>query len=451
MLLSGLCVLTGGAGAFTQPHDTRHKSQVNAAGGLAPSEDPAPSPVHPCITGLPQDSVEIVEDRTETAKTFIRPDGRRQAIVSAGSLHYEKDGAWKDIDTRWQPYDGGAAAGPIWAYQMVDANYRAYVRNEFGEHKILRLEKNSHFLEAVPGSLAVQFSPDETGDTKFRILARPQSVTGQVSNEPFDIISGGGFIEWPGAYGEGMDFRYTPSNTRFIKILEIDSYARIAPREAQGLPAETRGAGNITRPQGRKTAAGALAPLDDLASPVGGPDSPDGLAPMEGDFLQLSLTFSTDLNIFIDGRKWDGAPVTTGRQIDFKDREGGTQWWWEAPVATDAAGGTVTGLFTVAGGPGPLAGETREKSPDNRSGPAPAPEKFLTFQAHVQFPLSWLKTAVYPVRVDPITAESETTDCDITGTSGTYSTARSTSSGYDATSGSIYIGQNTAYNIFRSF
>ncbi|MCC6758624.1 MAG: hypothetical protein IT395_03255, partial [Candidatus Omnitrophica bacterium] len=294
------------------------------------------------LRGLPEGAKEDPAKRTQDAKVFVRPDGQVQAIISAAPLHYQKDGQWKDIDTRWQP-----STSP-WDYQMVDNDYQAFVKKDFGEHKILRLEKNGHYLTAVPKDLSVQ----------GKVIATPQAVTGEVTNKPFDIISGGGFIEWKNAYGPGLDFKYTPHSINFVKILRVDQRATL-----------------------EKLIHRAVAPADQLS---------------------LSLHFSTDLDVFVDGKKWDGKKTVKTGHVEFKDKAGVIQWQWNDPIATDAKNKTIVGKFLIR------------------------PES-VGFNVSVQFSLQQLQEASYPVEIDPVISYSATTDGQISGgDDAAYSTARTT-------------------------
>ena len=264
------------------------------------SDDPV-STEHLYFKGLPAGAREVLEERTHSSKTFLRPDGREQIIISSGDLHYNDNGSWKDVDTRWQPYSSkGNLAQPeteLWDYQMVDAVYQAYVRKEFGKHEVVALSKQGHVLRMTPGTLSVQ-----EPSAPVVVISAPRSVTGDVLNKPFDVISGGGHIEWKGAYGEGLDFRYTPSDTRFIKILEAS-----------------------------------------------GPDKlrTDACEETQPCVLQLDLDFTTDLDLYMDGRKWDQQKALMSAHVEFKGRDGQTQWWWKDPTATDASGHAVPGRFFI--------------------------------------------------------------------------------------------------------
>jgi hypothetical protein len=333
------------------------------------------------IKDLPKDVVEIPTQRARHQRAFLRPDGKVQAIISSGPLNYETDeGQWQPIDTRWMPMDDEK-----WSHQMLDADYRAYVRDHFGAGEILKLVKDGHFLSARPGPLTLT---NDRGE--IYTIAAPQNVLGRVTNAPVDVFSPGGYIEWEGAYGEGLDFKYTPSDIKFLKILRIASFDR-------------------------------LGKLPQII--LQGPNP----------VLQMQMTFKTNLDIFIGGREWSGAPITTDQKIEFKNAEGATQWWWRAPVGTDAGGKTAKGHFEL------------QKNRDE-------------VLVAVRFPVAWLSQATYPVELDPDTVYGETTDGYIYGDTAdqdpVYSTARNSSASFDTTSWSFNVGQNwdsSSYFVYRGF
>ena len=210
--------------------------------------------------------------------------------MSSGAYHYQKDGEWKDIDTRWL-----SSQDPAWDYQMVDAQYQAYVKEQFGFQAMVRLEKVGHHLEFQPMELSVV---PEKGDAI--VIAQPRAVKGEVVNGEVDIISPGGYIEWKGAYGEGLDLRYTPSDTRFIKVLKVKSKDALAGAlEAEG--------------EGRK--------------------------------LVMKVRFQTDLQMVSEGKVLTGEATT--RDVEFKDDKGQVQWEWRTPRAWDSAQSQVQGEFII--------------------------------------------------------------------------------------------------------
>jgi hypothetical protein len=389
LLIIELCLLSA-FGLLTSSLNPRGEaSQISPV--AAPVSDVPVYQDHLYFKGLPQEALEIVEERTHSSKTFLLPDGRKQVIVSSGEFHYNDHGSWKDIDTRWQPYSlprvDSSMDASIWDYQMVAAAYQAYVRKEFGAHDVVALSKQGHVLRMAPGALSVR----EAFKT-VAVISAPRDVPGEVTNKPFDIISGGGYIEWKGAYGEGLDFRYTPSDTRFIKILEIAS-------------------------------PGAL--------------KMDACEEGQSCVLQLDLDFETDLDLYVGGQKWDGKEPVSTAYVEFKDHEGQTQWWWKNPVATGADGDTVVGRFLI-----------RPSEPASQAGLPGNP-----FTVSVQFPLAWFREAEFPVRIDPDTFYGVAGDGYITGQNSAYGQARNTSSSSDNSGATLLVGQDytTVYQIHRSF
>lgn len=247
---------------------------------------------HDYITGLPDGSVEIVSYRGKTTKTFVTPDGKVMSMVGSQPLHYEKNGQLKDIDPRWK------AAEKPWDYKMVDAEYQAFVKEEFGEEEILRLEKKGNFLSARPEALTII-----DGRGNVHKVASPQKVKGEVTNQDVDVLSPGGSIEWNNAYGDGLDFKYTPSDIKFMKILRINSLEKLGQ-----LPKKM---------------------LQDIHSKI-----------------QIGLMFRTDFHIYVDDKPWNGKEVVT-TNVSFRDNKGDTMLWWQSPLGTAADGQQVNGKFIM--------------------------------------------------------------------------------------------------------
>ncbi|MFP4472766.1 MAG: hypothetical protein ACLFPX_02705, partial [Candidatus Omnitrophota bacterium] len=108
--MTGKFGLNGFDDASAQGISVQAVSPVIGASHSIPASAPsAEQSDHRFIRGLPEGSVEIIARRTESAKTFRTPDGKIQTMVSGGPLHYEQEGTWQTIDTRWQPYDPSLA------------------------------------------------------------------------------------------------------------------------------------------------------------------------------------------------------------------------------------------------------------------------------------------------------------------------------------------------------
>ncbi|HUW31501.1 MAG TPA: hypothetical protein VM223_07795, partial [Planctomycetota bacterium] len=217
-------------------------------------------------------------------------------------------------------------------------------------------------------------------------IAMPAPVDGAVTNSGADNLCQGGELRWSGAYGPGLDFTYTPSTHFFRKILSIDSLSRI------GAPAAYITAGG---------------------NPV----------------LQLNFVFASDLDLWIDGVKWDASSRRdTASIVEFRDGTGAMHWWWGVPYATDANGEHVDGTLRV-----------------KRQG--------ASLYVSVLVPHAWLAGAQYPVRVDPDTYTGSTTDGYIYGWNADYATARLTSAGLSVASAGCSTGQvsGATCGVYRSF
>ena len=329
------------------------------------------------LAGPHADAVELAARRWERGACFANPDGTRTYICGGAPMHYQQDGEWREIDNRWQP-----SPAP-WNYQMTACGYQAFALSRFDAGRMVRLERAGHYVTYQP--MALNWSNDLD---QIQQIAMPAPVDGAVTNSGADNLCQGGELRWSGAYGPGLDFTYTPSTHFFRKILSIDSLSRI------GAPAAYITAGG---------------------NPV----------------LQLNFVFASDLDLWIDGAKWDASSRRdTASIVEFRDTARLCHWWWAVPHATDADGKTIAGTLRV-----------------KRQG--------ASLYVSVLVPHAWLAGAEYPVRVDPDTYYGETTDGHIDGLgSVTYNVTRTTSDSFTTTGTTMRVGQwvdEGTYYIHRTY
>ena len=319
------------------------------------------------LAGPHPDAVELAARRWERGACFANPNGTRTYICGGAPMHFQSGGEWREIDNRWQ-----AGVAP-WNYQMTACGYQAYALSRFDAGRIVRLEKAGHYVTYQP--MALNWSNDLD---QIQQIAMPMQVQGAVTATGADSLCQGGELKWSGAYGPGLDFSYTPSTHFFRKILSIESLARIGA------------------PQPYIVSGG---------SPV----------------LQLNFVFASDLDLWIDGAKWDASSRRdTASIVEFRDAAGVRHWWWGVPYATDAKGEQVNGTLRVK-------------------------KQGASLYVSVLVPHAWLAGAEYPVRVDPDTYYGATTDGHIYGYSYDYDTAKSTSGGYNTTNDYFLVGQYNEY------
>jgi len=322
------------------------------------------------LAGPHADAVELAARRWERGACFQNPDRTRTFICGGAPMHFQSGGEWQEIDNRWQP---GVAP---WNYQMTACGYQVFALSRFDAGRIVRLEKAGHYVTYQP--MALNWSNDLD---QIQQIAMPMQVQGAVTATGADSLCQGGELRWSGAYGAGLDFTYTPSTHFFQKILSIESLAKIGT------------------PQPYIVSGG---------SPV----------------LQLNFVFASDLDLWIDGAKWDASTRRdTASIVEFRDAAGVRHWWWTVPYATDAKGEHVNGMLRVK-------------------------KQGASFYVSVLVPHAWLAGAEYPVRVDPDTYYAAAADGDIWGggVGIDYATARSTSVNNTAGQSFCSAGQNRRYS-----
>jgi len=318
------------------------------------------------LAGPHADAVEIAGRRWERGACFQNPDRTRTYICGGAPMHYHDGAVWREIDNRWQP---GVAP---WNYQMTACGYQAFALSRFDAGRVVRLERAGHYVTYQP--MALNWSNDLD---QIQQIAMPAPVQGGVTATGADALCQGGELRWTGAYGPGLDFTYTPSTHFFQKILSIESLARI------GAPATY---------------------IVNGGNPA----------------LQLNFVFASDLDLWIDGVKWDASSRRdTASIVEFRDGAGVCHWWWGVPHATDAGGKRINGTLRVK-------------------------KQGASLYVSVLVPHAWLAAAEYPVRVDPDTYYGATTDGHIFGAGfdwDQYPTARLTSFAFDVSGNCFQVGQ----------
>lgn len=93
-------------------------------------------------------------------------------------------------------------------------------------------------------------------------------------------------------------------------------------------------------------------------------------------WLQHNLIYTIDAPVVVDDKPWDGKPVKVKEHVRFD----GTPLMWSTPRGHDHSPGRTR-----------VEGELFIERTDVRN----------EILAHVRFPLSWLESAMYPVRMDP--------------------------------------------------
>ena len=327
------------------------------------------------LAGPHADAVELAVRRWERGACFQNPNGTRTYICGGAPMHYREGGEWREIDNRWQ---SGVAP---WNYRMTACGYQAFALSRFDAGRIVRLERDGHYISYQP--MALNWSNDLD---QIQQIAIPAQVQGVVTATGAEALCQGGELKWSGAYGAGLDFSYTPSTHFFQKILSIESLSRIGA------------------PVAYITAGG---------NPV----------------LQLNFVFASDLDLWIDGVKWDAASRRdTASVVEFRDAAGVCHWWWGVPHAMDVGGKRIAGTLRMK-------------------------KQGASLYVSVLVPHAWLAGAQYPVRVDPDTYYGATTDGHINGYNTDYATSHATSAEMFADYVEFYVGQDLRIykGIYRAF
>jgi len=257
----------------------------------------------------------------ERGRKFVRHQhpgdpARFMLDVEIGPMHYgpQQD---QEIDTAWQPTTGA------WDWEMTTNDFQTYARSVFNVGNLFQFERDGETLAFDPQSINWI---DE--NTSRQQIAIKQAVAAQVNDDT---------LEFPGAYGPGIDFHYQNGTGKLSKIITIDQFSRI----------------DTTLPAGNTIW-------------------------FEAEF---SMALSAGIQFWIDGAQWDrNTRIASANRIEIRDAATGTQtlWWLGLPIAYDANGDTVVGEMEVR----------RQGAPTNL---------FIT----VRIPKTWIDAAVFPIHIDP--------------------------------------------------
>ena len=131
--------------------------------------------------------------------------GERRLVASLERLHYGPN-ADQEVNDAWQATGGGP-----WAWQMVDADFRARARADFNAPGAL-VQMQKDVAEGVSFTpLGLGYETDE-GDTQ--LISLPQSVT---------AVADDSALTWPNAFGSGLHVRWVAHPDNLKKKLRIDS------------------------------------------------------------------------------------------------------------------------------------------------------------------------------------------------------------------------------------
>ncbi len=274
---------------------------------------------------------EVLAERTRASATYYLGDNKYSLDTSIGAAHYQdSNGIWQNIDNTFVP-----TVAP-WNWQMIGDDYHIRVKNDFTAGQIIEFEKQGSTLYFQPMALEWTNNLDQ-----IQQISMPQNVTPAITNPTVellpDIISHSGTIEWANSYGQGIDFQWQCTPSRLIKILEVESLAKLP------VPA---------------------AYIISGGNPV----------------MRLNLIFSpsADVDVYVNGALWDKkTKIQTFNIIRFDKKTGGNLWNF-MPLRYWDSSENNTGQSVA----------TLEKSGNN-------------LYVSIRVPYSWLQTAIYPIFIDP--------------------------------------------------
>lgn len=228
----------------------------------------------------------------------------------------------KEIDTTWVSTTGA------WQYQIIENDFSLFARNILNAGNVIQwLDKASNESVTLQ-PLALNWVDNVTNSRQQ--ITQPQAVSATVTDSVLYFQDG---------YGTGRHFKYTANPDRLVKEVIIDA-------------------------------------ITDLPTPT-----------VANPYLEIELIISTTsgIDIYVDGAAWDGSTqTTTANEMLFKVISSGrTAWKFVRPGALDSQYNFVPGIFQL------------RKQGANR---------YCT----VRIPKTWIDTAVFPIKLDP-TFDSGTT------------------------------------------
>jgi hypothetical protein len=328
------------------------------------------------FSGVKDGATEVVSLRNQNQKVFDNPDGTEQYIISSGLMHY-KDNAnqWQEINTQIEPATADDAD-----FKMEKSIYKAKFKKDFTSQNLIKINKDDQGFGISLGDLSWQDK-----DSNKQVISAPQAVQGTANNNQ---------MTFPNGYGQGLDYSYQVNDGSMSKTLTVPSLESLAP--AENIADDT----NLN--------------------------------------LDMTYTVDKDMDIFIEGKKWDGKKISTkSKLIEFKSNDK-TVWSIIPPRAWDSS---------------PVIASGAKQSGNIIDGGLTVEAKGKQISLSVAFPYSWLKTAQYPVTIDPDTYYGETTDGYIGAGTSTYAAAHANANQMSSTEVNIPIGQYGGgwFGVYRGY
>ncbi len=295
------------------------------------------------------DAKEIPSKRSENTKVFRNTDGTEQYIVSGGPLHYKDGDKWCNIDSSIRPNKDNTG------FTMDKSIYKANFGKNFLTDPLVNIVKDGQNLTVRPKEL--QFSTP----TNNQLISNPNNSDGTSNNKT---------LTYKDAYGPGLDFAYETNDFELQKKLNILTLA--------SLPTPTIGAEDKA----------------DLSLK-----------------LNLDYTVGDGLDIYINDKIWDGSEITTENQnIVFKKADKvvwqltpATAWDNSSPqgrtISSSSSVEKPTTSYVIPAKAG--IQDSSNQSANIITGKTTLTKTGNKISAAITFPYTWLKTAQYPVTIDP--------------------------------------------------
>lgn len=225
---------------------------------------------------VPAGAVEVEELRCAQSVVFRDPKRLGHLIhLFGGPLHWQGKAGWHEYDLRLKPSMGFDLA-------MEGADHVVKLNGKANADRLLRMERDKHWLELTP----VGIDRRATSKTRTR-LRTPQNVQGNNIDFGMEALTRQGRLEFPGAFGPGVDLTIWPLEQSVKKLVSLAE----------------------------------MPPL-----------------PPEAEAFELTWRFDTDALLTVNGKPWDGQEISTREPI-----VADTGWRWRPPLAVDARGEACVG------------------------------------------------------------------------------------------------------------
>lgn len=160
-----------------------------------------------------QTGVELEAERTAFSKTFLKPNGSKELVTSAGYIHYQQNGAWLPIETALVPMKTG--------FSNETNVFKSKFPDVLQEGSFIELEVNNEVIYL---------------DATKKLIAYNE-VTGLESLPSIAVSAGGNatnnVVNYPHIFA-GMSDRYTVMNGALKNDFQLDEYPALLDAVTDG-------------------------------------------------------------------------------------------------------------------------------------------------------------------------------------------------------------------------